>query len=513
MHLALLHFGLSAHQLLALLSAALLGFVVAKAIYRLFFHPLANVPGPRLAAATWLYEVYYDLVQGGQFVFQLRRLHEKYGPIVRITPNELHVNDPDLIDLVYPSGGKTCCCFTPDHHIHRLRRTALNRYFSKQAVAKFEPFVRNTAQKLCDALDDYAGKEPVVLSTAFSSFATDIVTEYAFARCYHFLDRPGFQPNLQTAMDALADMIPLLKQAPWIHKLMRAIPPSWLLRMNPGMVDWMKLEEDDRNQIEETRARLEDQKAAKQYYTVFDELLKGSLPDEEKRTQRLFQEALLVVNAGSETTAWSLSVATYYLLSQPTTLSKLRKELEAAIANPSELPSLPTLEALPYLNATVTEALRCSYGVASRLGRILPEEPIYLTSNVRTPGYDQNTSRTVSYVVPPGYPVSMTSVLVHTNPDIFPNPYDFKPERWLDEDGKRTRSLDKYLLSFSKGTRQCLGLNLAYAELYICLAAIFRRLGDRLELYETTIEDIRMQRDVFVPRPKHGTKGIRVLVK
>lgn len=79
MHLALLHFSLSAHQLLALLSAALLGFVVAKVIYRLFFHPLANVPGPRLAAATWLYEIYYDLVQGGQFVFQLRKLHEKYG--------------------------------------------------------------------------------------------------------------------------------------------------------------------------------------------------------------------------------------------------------------------------------------------------------------------------------------------------------------------------------------------------------------------------------------------------
>ena len=168
----------------------------------------------------------------------------------------------------------------------------------------------------------------------------------------------------------------------------------------------------------------------------------------------------LVVNVRNPLTLHTtgLSVATYYLLSQATTLSKLQKELEAAIANPLELPSLSTLEALPYLNATVTEALRCSYGVASRLGRILPEEPIYLTSNVRTPGYDQNMNRTVSYVVPPGYPVSMSSVLVHTNPDIFPNPYDFKPERWLDEDGKRVRGLDKYLLSFSKGTRQCLGL-------------------------------------------------------
>ena len=80
----------------------------------------------------------------------------------------------------------------------------------------------------------------------------------------------------------------------------------------------------------------------------------------------------LVVNLRKPLTLLTtgLSVATYYLLSRPTTLSKLRKELEAAIANPSELPSLPTLEGVPYLKATVTHDLLRSYGVASRLSRL-----------------------------------------------------------------------------------------------------------------------------------------------
>ena len=48
-------------------------------IYRLFFHPLAAIPGPRLASATYLYEWYYDLWLGGQYHFKLKELHKAYG--------------------------------------------------------------------------------------------------------------------------------------------------------------------------------------------------------------------------------------------------------------------------------------------------------------------------------------------------------------------------------------------------------------------------------------------------
>ena len=48
-------------------------------VYRLYFSPIARLPGPKLAAATHWVELYYDIIRGGQFTYQIERWHEKYG--------------------------------------------------------------------------------------------------------------------------------------------------------------------------------------------------------------------------------------------------------------------------------------------------------------------------------------------------------------------------------------------------------------------------------------------------
>jgi cytochrome P450 len=115
----------------------------------------------------------------------------------------------------------------------------------------------------------------------------------------------------------------------------------------------------------------------------------------------------------------------------------------------------------------------------------------------------------------------MSSSLIHTNAHVFPSPLEFRPERWLDNKG-----LEKYLVSFSKGSRQCVGINLAYAELYLCLNAVFGRYGPgvegaqkgvnpklrKMELFETTKEDVEMKHDLFIPGPKKESKGVRVVL-
>lgn len=94
-------------------------YVAAILVYRFFFHPLVHIPGPTLAKATYLYEWYYDLYLSGQYTFKLKELHKQYGmspfhalrgmlsdqraqgPIIRINPDEVHINDPDYFDEVF----------------------------------------------------------------------------------------------------------------------------------------------------------------------------------------------------------------------------------------------------------------------------------------------------------------------------------------------------------------------------------------------------------------------------
>lgn len=65
--------------LLLATAGSFVGYYVFLVIYRLFFHPLAKFPGPKLAAATDLYEEYFDVVKRGMFIWEIEKMHEKYG--------------------------------------------------------------------------------------------------------------------------------------------------------------------------------------------------------------------------------------------------------------------------------------------------------------------------------------------------------------------------------------------------------------------------------------------------
>ena len=70
--------------------AFLIGFVlylVALVIYRLYFSPIAKFPGPKLAAATYLFEGYYDVVKRGKYTFKIRDLHAEYGRYHQLFPS------------------------------------------------------------------------------------------------------------------------------------------------------------------------------------------------------------------------------------------------------------------------------------------------------------------------------------------------------------------------------------------------------------------------------------------
>jgi len=211
--------------------------------------------------------------------------------------------------------------------------------------------------------------------------------------------------------------------------------------------------------------------------------------------------------AGTLTTAWTLEVIMFWLIMKPEILCKLKGELKAAMPDKNAVVPLPTLEGLPYLNAVMKEGIRLSYGVSCRLARIDPENEMIYT--------DPATGK--DWIIPPNTPVGMTSVQIHHIESLFPDSKRFYPERWLTPEAK---SLEKYIASFTAGSRQCLGINLAYAELYLVLSAIWRRWGSTayrdegdegvFELYETGLRDVEIEADAFLPLQQKGTQGIRV---
>lgn len=166
------------------------------------------------------------------------------------------------------------------------------------------------------------------------------------------------------------------------------------------------------------------EKNAGNHPTLFHEILNGDLPAQEKTFQRLKDEAVSVLGAGlhfllrrseymlnqigTETVAWTLSVAICYILSDPTVHSKLREILAPIFKERNGKPTWNELEKVPYLSAVISEALRLGYGVCGPLPRIAtgealifkdwiipvgvsiksPSAPLMLTYNIDTCQHD-----------------------------------------------------------------------------------------------------------------------------
>lgn len=227
--------------------------------------------------------------------------------------------------------------------------------------------------------------------------------------------------------------------------------------------------------------------------TVAQAILRSTnLPPAEKTQERICAESMILVAAGTETTARTLAVTIYHVLANPAVYSRLLEELRTLLPTPlSPLPSVAALEALPYLVAVVSEGLRMSHGVAGRMARTAPEQDI----------------RVGDYRISSGTTFSQSSYLIHTDPNVFPNPMHFMPERFIGDDAPKAY---RNLHAFGKGPRSCLGMNLAYSEMYLPLAMLFSSM--KLKLFESTIEDATIVKEYFVGMLPAKSKGIRVTV-
>lgn len=200
------------------LAITLSAYFLITWIHRLYFSPIAKFPGPKLAALTFWYEGYWDIIRQGRYTWKIQELHRQYGPIIRINPQEIHIQDPLFYDQVYvgPSrltnkwawsarmfGTSKAAVGTVDHGLHKMRRGALNHFFSKSSVVKMEPIIGSNVVLLLRRLKETgsAGRS-VNLSDAFTALSADVISSFCFDDSYGFLRTENFNPDWRRFMTA-----------------------------------------------------------------------------------------------------------------------------------------------------------------------------------------------------------------------------------------------------------------------------------------------------------------------
>ena len=299
----------------------------------------------------------------------------------------------------------------------------------------------------------------------------------------------------------------MMKQFGWAYAVLSCVPEALVALLHPLSRELFKLRRSISEQVHAAATGIPDEKSVDAESTTRGSIFKGlfgtnALPQEELSELRLTEEGLTIIGAGTVTTAHTLAVIFFHVLSDADIQSRLRLELTSvASSNTSRTSTWSALSQLPYLSAVISEGLRLSYGVSHRLQRVSPDVDLAYGN----------------YVIPSGTPVSMTNMFIHEDSKFFPRPKEFLPQRWLDECTQfpSSKEAKRFLVPFSRGTRACLGMNLAYAELFLTVGRAFQPVhkgGLDMELYKTHSSDVECVHDFFNPSAELGSMGVRVLI-
>ncbi|KAI1371314.1 cytochrome P450 [Hypoxylon crocopeplum] len=428
-----------------IVSALLLASVV-----RFYNDPLRHIPGPLIARLTpcWLWYISWR----GTESRAISALHKRYGPVVRIAPNEVDINDGAAIHQIYVKNGGLAKSPTyqnvnvdgfstifsaVDPAQRAMRVKAVAPMFAQQAVVKGKP----TAMKIVNAMLEELSRRkaaanggPVDVLNLFRALALDTASTYLFGESFNGLG--------QGRLEATAYVDDFTANFRFFHL------PGWIY----GQVSyWAAIYNDARvqvaasyNIVEEFAARVVDKSIAEEKgepKTYQGRLLKAGTSREETIAQ-----VKDVMYAGTDATGMVISVLCFYLGRCYDKYERVRKEV---LENPDA-----DAQSLPYLSGIVKESLRLSMVNPIRLPRVVSSGGLEVAD----------------LALPAGTRVGLGAYMLHHNPGVFPNPREFLPERWLEPSPNMMR--DSF--SFGAGSRQCIARNLASAEIWWTAEALIR---------------------------------------
>ncbi|KAI0436189.1 benzoate 4-monooxygenase cytochrome P450 [Xylaria telfairii] len=430
-------------------------------IWNLFFHPLARFPGPTFAAISNIPYSYWFL--GGRQPHKVLELHLRYGPIVRLAPNELSFNSaaswrdiystrpnhqPFIKSDFYDGGsfasrGVHSIVSVRDPTIHAEMRRYLSPAFADRALNEQEGLISQNIEKFVQLLGVQADGYDICRGYEMLTF--DIIGDLAFGKSFGAVESPTPHPWISVIIGALTQgaLVDVLKRFPAVGRVLKVVFYRHIQRLTKDTST------NENIAIDFIKQRLNRQSPRKDFITY---LVQNS-GEKPVPALQLAAHASDFVIAGSETTATALATITYYLQHKPAVFETLREEILESFKSYEEIDGRST-QRLKYLKAVMLEGMR-----------IYPPLPFALPRVVPVGGGIVD-----GHFLPANTIVSTNPYASSMDPRNFPQPHEFIPERWL-ENRKEGDVLDA-AQPFSLGTRSCMGRSLGLLEMRLILCKI-----------------------------------------
>ncbi|KAI0100755.1 cytochrome P450 [Nemania sp. FL0031] len=438
-------------------------YFLAVCIYRLYFHPLRKYPGPLIARLSDLYGAYY----ASRTTLHVRTLqdHERFGSVIRHGPNKLVFSSVDALKDIYKNDRITKSC------VYLASQRAPNAYGLFNSIDRQ---MHQTKRKLLG---------PVVNDRSTQAFTDamvgqiDVFLKGLLSSCNHPVTSVNITERLTyLTMDIMGQFVfdyPLNLQTDATYRFMTNTTPSFFLNVALQLPFLSKVRISNLRRLRAflrgkgyrhtlqkmIRNRLSEGKDAKHNLLFMTDTLRVS-DDDETFIEEIRSEATFFLSAGSDTMSTCLSALFFYLSRNKQCYLRLAAEIRSAFAKSSDITSGPRLAACSYLRACINEALRMSPPVPGTLWR----QQVADNDNASGPLVIDG------HIIPPGTHIGVNTYALQHNEAYFPEPFTFRPERFLYEDGSASKLVKDAFAPFSLGARGCMGKSMAYLEASLVMA-------------------------------------------
>jgi cytochrome P450 len=435
--------------------------VLLGAISRFLLDPLAKYPGPFIARFTDAYGGYHAAKK--QLHLATHVGHLKYGSVYRLGPKRLVFNTVNAVRDIYlhPNVSKagiyrhtqfnvqTNIFGTLDKTAHRQKRKLYGRILSDRSIRTFEPTMLKEIDAFLQQLSNSELKA-INLSPLCERLTADVAGQLAFGQP---LDTQTSElnrvfPRAMASMNALVSLFMAWPNMSLVWPLLRQLVKKSGRAFQTSIQRIIK-------------ARLALPKDAKHDFYSMAPTDVGD-GDAALTKSELWAEAIFIIPAGGTTVSTALSSVFFYLANNEHAYARLAKEIRETFNEENEIQTGPMLYGCQYLRAVIDEAMRMS--------------PPFLGTFWRETTPSQQEWIVDGHVIPRGTIVGVSPYAIMHNEAYFPEPYEFRPERWLVPDNGHTgeeearKNMQRAFVPFCLGETGCLGKTMAYQETSLTIA-------------------------------------------